>query len=293
MSSVTASPAHTAGVTASSADIAAAPDGGALRRSGGRWLKAWAIRVVVLAAALGVWQLLTTNHVVIWARFDTVPSVTDVVHAFSTSLQTQQYYEDLGQSLIRIATGFIIAVAAAVPTGILLGRSATANTTIGTLVEVIRPIPAIALVPVAILVLPTDEAGIVFITAIAAFFPILVATRHAVRALPTIWEDSVLTMGGRRRHVILQVVLPGIAPGVFSGLSVGMGVSWICLISAEMISGQLGVGYRTWQSYTVVDYPQVFVGMITIGVLGAITSGGIEVVGRRLTRWLPRGEEAR
>lgn len=263
------------------------------RRSAVQWVRAWAIRVVVIAAALGVWQLLTTNHVVFWARFDTVPSVTDVVHAFGTSLQTHQYYQDLGQSLIRIITGFLIAVAAAVPTGIMLGRSTAANTTIGTLVEVIRPIPAIALVPVAILVLPTDEAGIVFITAIAAFFPILVATRHAVRALPTIWEDSVLTMGGRRRDVIVQVVVPGIAPGVFSGLSVGMGVSWICLISAEMISGQLGVGYRTWQSYTVVDYPQVFVGMITIGVLGAITSGGIEMAGRRLTRWLPRGEENR
>ena len=133
----------------------------------------------------------------------------------------------------------------------------------------------------------------VFITFVAAFFPISVATRHAVRALPTIWEDSVLTMGGRKRDVILRVVLPGIAPGVFSGLSVGIGVAWICLISAEMISGRLGVGYRTWQAYTVVDYPQVFVGMLTIGILGALTSGGIELIGRRLTRWLPRAQETR
>ena len=100
-------------------------------------------------------------------------------------------------------------------------------------------------------------------------------------------------MGGTRRDVVLRVILPGIAPGVFSGLSVGVGVAWICLISAEMISGRLGVGYRTWQAYTVVDYPQVFVGMLTIGVLGALTSGLIEVIGRRVTRWLPRGQEQR
>ncbi|SLJ83034.1 ABC transporter permease [Mycobacteroides abscessus subsp. abscessus] len=75
---------------------------------------------------------------------------------------------------------------------------------------------------------------------------------------------------------------------MFSGLSVGMGVAWICLISAEMISGRLGLGYRTWQSYTIVDYPAVFVGMITIGVLGFATSGLVELAGRRLTRWLPR-----
>ena len=61
---------------------------------------------------------------------------------------------------------------------------------------------------------------------------------------------------------------------MFGGLSVGMGVAWICVISAEMISGELGVGYRTWQAYTIVDYPGVLVGMITIGILGWLTSGG-------------------
>jgi NitT/TauT family transport system permease protein len=60
------------------------------------------------------------------------------------------------------------------------------------------------------------------------------------------------------------------------------------VISAEMISGQYGVGYRTWQDYTVVDYPGVFVGMVTIGVLGWLTSTAVELLGRRLTRWLPR-----
>ncbi|MDV7134485.1 ABC transporter permease [Williamsia muralis] len=262
-------------------------------RSRSHWLTVWPLRILVLVAAAGLWQFLTTADVVLWARFDTVPSVTDIAQAFWTSLGTEEYYLDLGQSLIRIGAGFALAVGVGVPVGILLGRSRIATNTVGTLTEVLRPIPAIALVPVAILVLPTDEAGMVFITFVAAFFPISVATRHAVRALPTIWEDSVLTMGGRKRDVILRVVLPGIAPGVFSGLSVGIGVAWICLISAEMISGRLGVGYRTWQAYTVVDYPQVFVGMLTIGILGALTSGGIELIGRRLTRWLPRAQETR
>lgn len=262
-------------------------------RSSSHWLTVWPLRILVLVAAAGLWQFLTTADVVLWARFDTVPSVTDIAQAFWTSLGTEEYFLDLGQSLIRIGAGFALAVGVGVPVGILLGRSRIATNTVGTLTEVLRPIPAIALVPVAILVLPTDEAGMVFITFVAAFFPISVATRHAVRALPTIWEDSVLTMGGRKRDVILRVVLPGIAPGVFSGLSVGIGVAWICLISAEMISGRLGVGYRTWQAYTVVDYPQVFVGMLTIGILGALTSGGIELIGRRLTRWLPRAQETR
>ena len=136
--------------------------------------------------------------------------------------------------------------------------------------------------PVAILLFPTDEAGIVFITFLAAYFPIMVSTRHAVRALPTLWEDSVRTLGGNRWDVITRVVLPGILPGVFGGLSVGIGVAWICVISAEMISGRLGVGYRTWQAYTVLAYPDVFVGIITIGVLGFVD------LGRRRTDRPPR-----
>lgn len=249
------------------------------------------VRVASVIAAIGLWQLLTANHVRLWLRFDTLPTVTDIASAFVNRLGTPEYWLDLGQSLIRILTGFGLAAVIGVVTGILLGRSAVFSDVFGPLTELARPIPAIAMVPVAILLFPTDEAGIVFITFLAAYFPIMVSTRHAVRALPTIWEESVRTFGGSSWDVLRRVVLPGILPGLFGGLSVGMGVAWICVVSAEMISGRLGVGYRTWQAYTVLDYPSVFVGIITIGALGFTTAAAIELIGRRATRWLPRGEE--
>lgn len=254
-------------------------------------LGSWLIRLASVATVLLGWQLLTAGHVRLWLRFDSLPTVTQVGAAFTRALGTDEFWLDLGQSLIRILTGFALAAVIGVLTGILLGRSALLADILGPPIELTRPIPAIAIVPVAILLFPTDETGIVFITFLAAYFPILVSTRHAVRALPTLWEDSVRTLGGRRWDVLVRVVLPGIQPGVFGGLSVGIGVAWICVISAEMISGRLGVGYRTWQAYTVLDYPQVFVGIITIGLLGFVTSGAIELIGRRATRWLPRGEE--
>ncbi|WP_083812601.1 ABC transporter permease [Gordonia neofelifaecis] len=257
---------------------------------GGHSARRWALRVATVLVAVGVWQLLAAGDVVFWLHFDTVPSPTEVASAWWARLHTDAYYIDIAQSLIRIGSGFALAAVVGVPLGIALGRSQAAGDTVGTLTELARPIPAIALVPIAILVFPSDESGMVFITCVAAVFPIIVSTRHAVRALPTIWEESVLTMGGTRRDVLLRVILPGITPGVFGGLSVGIGVAWICLISAEMVSGRLGIGYQTWQSYTVVDYPGVFVGMFTIAALGAATSGAIELIGRRITRWLPRGE---
>lgn len=284
---MTAAPA----VLTPDAPAVAAPTDATVKAPARRTWSSWLVRIASVAAAIALWQLLTANDIRLWLRFDTLPTVTEIVSAFGTRVGTQDYWLDLGQSLIRILTGFALAAVAGVVTGILLGRSGAFANVFGPLTELARPIPAIAIVPVAILLFPTDEAGIVFITFLAAYFPIMVSTRHAVRALPTLWEDSVRTLGGNRWDVITRVVLPGILPGVFGGLSVGIGVAWICVISAEMISGRLGVGYRTWQAYTVLAYPDVFVGIITIGVLGFVTSAAVELIGRRVTRWLPRGEE--
>ncbi len=279
-------------VTAVPADIVAVTDTTEHtdKRPGSPW-PARVARIGSVLAALLLWQLFTAAGIRLWLRFDTLPTVTEIFSALWRQLGTDVYYLDLAQSLIRILSGFGLATVVGVGTGIALGRSRWFSTLFGPLAELARPVPAIAVVPIAILLFPDDEAGIVFITFLAAYFPIMVSTRHAVRALPTLWEDSVRTLGGNRWDVLARVVFPGALPGVFGGLSVGIGVAWICVISAEMISGRLGVGYRTWQAYTIVDYPGVFVGIITIGVLGFATSAAVELMGRRVTRWLPRGEE--
>ncbi|MFI1990460.1 ABC transporter permease [Actinoplanes sp. NPDC020271] len=247
----------------------------------------WLLRAGSLIAALLLWQWLTAADVTLWLRFDRLPTPIEVADQFGRLLRDPVYYLDIAQSLVRILTGFALAAVLGIAAGIAVARSWLLADLLQPLFEVVRPIPAIALVPVAILVFPQNEQGIVFITCTAAFFPILVSTRHAVRALPTVWEDAVRTMGGSRWRILFSVVLPGALPGISGGLSVGMGVSWICVISAEMISGDFGVGYRTWHAYTIVDYPAVIVGMITIGLLGWATAGAVELAGRRVTRWLP------
>ncbi|MEW1690936.1 ABC transporter permease [Streptomyces sp. NPDC091265] len=254
----------------------------------GRW--SLVRRALSLVTVLGLWQALTSYDINLWLRFEQFPTVTEVARAFGDRISGDAYWQDLTDSLTRIVTGFALAAVLGVTVGTAVARSRIAADLLGPVLEVLRPVPAIALVPVAILLFPSNEQGIVFITCTAAFFPVMVSTRHAVRALTPVWEEAVLTMGGGRWRVLRSVVLPGALPGILGGLSVGIGVSWICVISAEMISGEYGVGYRTWQDYTVVDYPGVFVGMATIGLLGWLTSTAVELLGRRLTRWLPRTE---
>jgi NitT/TauT family transport system permease protein len=177
----------------------------------------WVLRIGSLLAGLVLWQVLTATDTEAWLRFSQLPTVVEVAQRFGEQVGNAEYYQDLGNSLVRILTGFLLAATLGITLGVAVARSKLFGDLLQPPLEVMRPIPAIALVPIAILLFPTDEQGIVFITFVAAFFPILVSTRHAVRALPTIWEDALRTMGGSRWQVLFRVVLPGTLPGVFGG----------------------------------------------------------------------------
>lgn len=261
------------------------------RRTGSRYF-AWGVRASAVVAAVLLWQLLTANKVRCGLRFDTLPTVTEIVAALTKRIGTEQYWLDLGQSTIRILTGFGLAAVLGVITGIWLGRSPLFANIFGPLTELARPIPAIAIVPVAILLFPSDEAGIVFITFLAAYFPIMVSTRHAVRALPTLWEESVRTLGGS----LGCAVAGGTARQPSRGLWRTVRRYRRCLDLRCLCRNDLGpAGSRVPHVAVVhgVGMPDVFVGIITIGVLGFVTSAAVELVGRRVTRWLPRAQEAR
>jgi NitT/TauT family transport system permease protein len=124
-----------------------------------------------------------------------------------------------------------------------------------------------------------------FITFIGAFFPILLNTIHGVQTLDRRLVSASLTLGAGPFDVFREVILPGAAPSIVTGLSIGMGTSWFSLVTAEMISGQYGIGYYTWEAYTLQKYPSIVLGMIAIGILGMGSSLCITWCGRRLMPW--------
>ena len=259
-----------------------------LSTSAARRVPALLLPLIPIAVFLTLWHLLTAHNVVAWLRFNRMPAPEAVFHTLLTRVSSGGYYDDLFASLQRILLGFGLAAVVGIGLGVLIGRSEIARMTLRPFIELIRPIPAIALVPLTILLFPSSEQGIVFITFFAAFFPVVVSTIHAMDSMPKVWEEAAQTMGAGRMSLLLHVIIPGALPGIFAGLSVAMGVAWICVVSAEMISGQYGIGYYTWQAYGLLDYAGVVVGMISIGALGLGTAWLVERVGRRVNRWLPR-----
>jgi NitT/TauT family transport system permease protein len=233
-----------------------------------------------------VWYLGTKFRVEFYIRFRNVPTPYEVLQQAIQVGLSNKFLVNVFYSVKRIMFGFVIAIAVGVPLGLLIGRYKRVADLFMPAIEILRPIPAIAWVPMSIMLWPNNEASIVFITFIGAFFPILLNSVHGVHSLDGVLIRAGRVLGAGEFKLFWNVILPGALPHIFTGLAVGMGVAWVSLIAAEMISGQFGVGYFTWESYSLVNYPAIVLGMITIGILGLGCSGIIRMIGRLLMPWL-------
>lgn len=253
-------------------------------------VKGVCIRIAFAAVSIGVplllWYLGTRYRIEFYIRFQSVPTPLEVFHTAVRAVGSDSFGANITHSLQRIFAGFLIALVAGVAMGLVIGRYRIANQLLMPAIEVLRPIPAIAWVPLSIMLWPTTESSIVFITFIGAFYPILLNTVDGVQSLDGVLLRAGRCLGASEAQLFWHVILPGVLPNIFTGLAVGMGVAWVSLIAAEMISGQYGVGYYTWEAYSLVNYPAIVLGMITIGALGLLCSGAIRVAGRLSMPWL-------
>lgn len=238
-----------------------------------------------LATLVLAWHFAVKYRVDAYVRFTNIPAPLAVWEDAQALFGNARFQRHILLSLQRIFSGFAIATVLGVALGMALGRSKLARELVFPALEVLRPIPAIAWVPISIMLWPTNEVSIVFITFLGAFFPILLNTMQGVQAIDPVLVRAAQSLGATRRAMFLEVILPGALPHVFTGLALGMGVAWVSLIAAEMISGQFGIGYFTWEAYSLVHYSEIVLGMIVIGVLGLLCSGLIRFVGRSVMPW--------
>lgn len=248
-------------------------------------LQATLIGAVSLTAFLIAWYLLTKYRVVFFVRFTNVPSPLDVYASFTREIHDPAFLMHVALSCRRIVFGFMLAALVGVPLGLVMGRFKLVHEVVFPVSEVLRPIPAIAWVPMAIMLWPTNEQSIVFITFLGSFFPILVNTLHGMSLVDPVLVRAARSLGAKEASIFREVYFPASLPHIFTGLTVGMGVAWVSLIAAEMISGQYGIGYFTWEAYSLVQYSDIALGMIAIGVLGLASSLLIRAVGRLVMPW--------
>lgn len=262
----------------------------AARRAGKRISGRLALNLASLLACVGVWALATHLNLDLGViTFRNVPSPAEVVAGAASFAESGAAARHLLASVRRVLVGFALAGVFGVGLGLLAGRLRLVKELALPPLEVLRPIPAVAWIPLAILMFRTSEGSMVFITFIGAVFPILLNTIHGVEGVDRRLIASARSLGARPAALFSEVVFPAALPSIVTGLVIGMGTSWFCLVTAEMISGQFGVGYYTWQSYTVQDYPGVVLGMILIGLLGLGSSFIVRRTGEAFLGWRHAG----
>ncbi|WP_426454198.1 ABC transporter permease [Paenibacillus sp. S-38] len=270
-----------------SAALAAPAEAVAVRRAGlpGR-RRSFALRILAVLGFLVLWHLAVQANVTWPLQLGNLPKPGEVLAAWTKNLGQSAYYEDVGVSCYRVLVGIALGLVTAVPLGLWSGLSRTASDTLFTNLELFRPIPLIAYLPVAMLLFRSIESSILFITYIGAFFPILISSRDAAKRVPPSLVQAARILGCSPLRALWRVYLPAMAPEIFTGLSVGIGASWMGVITAEMMSGQLGIGYSTWSAYHLMDYKQSMIGMFTIGALGFGSSALVRVIQHRVLRWM-------
>jgi NitT/TauT family transport system permease protein len=251
-----------------------------------------AIRIAACFACVVVWQLASAWRLDVVVNFQNIPSPEQVARASFDLLHSPKLFAHIGNSLRRVFAGFGAAAILGIGLGLLIGRSRLAEDSLLAPLELLRPIPAVAWIPLAILMFASSEVSMIFITFIGAFFPILLNTIHGVETIDRNLIAASRSLGAGRWAIFREVVLPGSLPSVVTGLSIGMGTCWFSLVSAEMISGQFGIGYYTWEAYNLQKYPPIVVGMIAIGLLGMGSSALVRAAGAVLMPWR-RAEQGR
>ena len=196
-----------------------------------------------------------------------------------------KFYIHVGVSMQRILIGFALATALGICLGAIMGRSRIARDVVTPYIEILRPIPAVAWIPLAILMWPTEESSIIYITFLGALFPIVLNTVHGVEQTPDVLVRAAQSLGASRLNIFWHVVMPAALPSIATGLAIGMGVSWFSLLAGEIISGQYGIGYFTWNAYSLINYPDIVVGMLVIGALGTLSTLAVRKITQPLLSW--------
>lgn len=228
-------------------------------------------------------------------RFNKLPGPVEVITEWinpdpdwGISLFSPIYYEHIIVSCRRILIAFTIATCVGVPLGLFMGWSKTFRDYTFPILEVLRPIPILAWVPLAILMFSGFETPVIYLATLASLFVTTLNTLLGVDSIDEEYFRAAKCLGSKPYHVFWHIVVPGSLPFIFTGLQISVGVAWFSLVAAEMVSGEFGLGYMIMDSYMNITYVTMVIGMLTLGFVGWVSSALVRLAGDRMMQWRVR-----
>jgi NitT/TauT family transport system permease protein len=263
-----------------------------------------AVGLVVPVVAIAVWQWVASMG---WVNENILPSPLQVwrkwvayllpLQDYTTWLENnaggsrlswavsgEMFIDSLG-SLYRVVVGFAVGAGLALPLGLAMGSSRIVYAWMNPLVQLLRPIPPIAYIPLSILWFGLGNPPAIFLIALGAFFPVLMNTIAGVRQVDGIYLRAARNLGASGTTMFLRVILPAAVPYILTGMRIGIGTAFIVVIVSEMIAVNNGLGFRILEAREYFWSDKIIAGMITIGILGLAIDSAMNKLNNYLLRW--------
>jgi NitT/TauT family transport system permease protein len=251
-------------------------------------LWASAVPVLTIVAALVAWEALVRLRGIAPIY---LPAPSSVLGYLWRMIADGSMPYHLGITLLRIFVGFALAAVCGILLGVVMGMSRTVARVADVWIAALYPLPKISLIPLLIIWVGTGEAYKIVISAVSAFFPIVISTYAGIRQTDRGLIKAAKDLGANARQIQLKVVIPAAVPSIFAGLHLGMGVAIILVVAAEMIGGssQGGMGWLLISSGQVMETEKVFASLIVLAVVGAVVIKLQQWIDRKVAPWVDHG----
>ncbi len=242
--------------------------------------------LILLVIVILLWQCVSK----VWLpRIDPqmsvlMPAPTTIAVTATGMIASGELFYHLMASLQREIAAFLVA-AAAIPLGIAMGWWRLVYNQVNPIMEILRPIPPLAWIPLSILWFGIGDEQNEFIIFLGMFFPILVNTIVGVKNIDPNLVRAARSLGAPEHKVLLRIVLKGALPQIITGVRIGLGVGWMALVAAELVGANSGLGFLINDARSMLRTDTIAVGMLTIGVIGLLIDTAIRLVSRRLLPW--------
>jgi ABC-type nitrate/sulfonate/bicarbonate transport system permease component len=238
--------------------------------------------VVSLAVVLAIWSGVALSGIVAEALF---PAPWTVLEAGVEMAQEGVLRTDIAVSLQRAVVGFTIGASLGVALGLLTGRTRITRILLNPFLTLLRPIPAIALVPVAIVWFGIGEGSKYFVISYTVFLAVWFNTHHGMDFVPEIYIRASRSLGASRWREFLTVVIPAAAPHIVAGLRLGVALALLSLVAAELTGASSGIGYRLQEARQYIRTDRMFALLVILGVIGAVVDVAVHRISRAVVHW--------
>jgi NitT/TauT family transport system permease protein len=242
-------------------------------------------RLLYLISPIGllvVWQILLMLGLGD-RRF--IPAPTDIAVRFFQMSVSGELAVHVAATVWRALAGFVVGIVPAIALGLLMAMFRPVQIFIDPLIASLFPIPKVALMPLLLLAFGFGDASKIALVAIAVFFPVIVNTYVGAVNIEKIYWDVARNYGASQAMLFTRVVFFGALPMIFAGLRIALAVSFIVLVAAEFVASKSGIGYLIWNSWELLQVDTMFVGIVSIGIIGLITSALFQEIERKCIPW--------